>query len=155
VISIREQIITRICELLPQISVSNGYNINVSSEMIYRNIDVTEDIVSDVVTVVIDGEEERQGAYSQDIRTMNLTILILANISDVLQTSKESNKIAADIEKFLGVLDNDTQIKNLVRIIRISGLSIQNMNSRSTIAGASIDFIITFGTKRADPYTLI
>lgn len=152
--TIREQIVQRIVALLSGISTENGYNNNVPGT-IFRNRDVLDDIdFGESAVGVNEDEETRQATYSQQIRTLPISI-IFAKYVDNSEIPVEASRIAGDLEKFTTLIESDTEIKELIRSVSVRSISVSAAAARTQIAACQITYDVVFATKRGDPYTVI
>lgn len=155
-IPIREQIIARIAILVANINVAGGYSRNVSA--VLRNIHRDSGLlVSGIASGYLwstDPETRGNEDFQVEDRVMPLSIHIFDDVDDPLDAAAEGEIISGDLEKWLGTIETDAEIKGLIRQIMPGAIPIVfAFAAGSKLCGANIEFSVNFWTVTGDPYT--
>jgi len=172
--TIREQIIKRIIAELENITPTNGYHNNIGIGQVYRQESVIEKNSIPAVSVWEMSESRERNKYGGTVRVLIIKVEAIVQVNGNKQAATVSNELLADIETALIMGGHTANLDELIDDIQDIAAEIALMpadnelypelsNSRPDIvplpierklAGASIDFEITYTTAWGDPYTV-
>lgn len=164
--TIRERIIERIIAQLETIAVFNGYEHNIGVGHVYRQEAILERGLAPAAVVWELSETRKRNAYGGTVRTLNVRIEGIVEVSEGKHPAVVSNELLGDIEKSLII--RDTSLDELIDDIQDTAAEIVQfpVNRRfkdltsdilqlpidRQLAGAAVDFEIKYTTEWGDPY---
>ncbi len=172
--TIREQIIERIIAELESITPANGYHNNIGLGHVYRQESVIEKNTIPAVSVWEISESRERNKYGGTVRVLIVKVEAIVQVNGNKQPATVSNELLADIETALIMGGEAANLDELIDDIQDIAAEIALMPadndlspelSHSTpdivplpierkLAGASIDFEISYTTAWGDPYTV-
>jgi hypothetical protein len=173
--TIREQIIERIIAELERITPTNGYHNNIGIGHVYRQESVIEKNSIPAVSVWEMSESRERNKYGGTVRVLIIKVEAIVQVNSNKQPATVSNELLADIETALIIGGEGSNLDELIDDIQDIAAEIALMPaednelypelSNSTpdivplpierkLAGASIDFEISYTTAWGDPYTI-
>jgi len=172
--TIREQIIERIITELENITPANGYHNNIGIGHVYRQESVIEKNLIPAVSVWEMSESRERNKYGGTVRVLIVKVEAIVQVNGNKQAATISNELLADMETALIIGGEGANLDELIDDIQDIAAEIALMPtdhelyselSNSTpdivplpierkLAGASIDFEITYTTAWGDPYSV-
>jgi len=160
--TVREQIIERIIAQLETITPDNGYDNNIGPGNVYRQEPVTERNIVPALSVWELEETRERNQSGGTVRELVIRIEAIVAVSDDKHPAAVGNQLLGDVEKALimGDMSLDELIDDIQDVAAtISRLpstynpEISYLSTKYKLAGATIDFEITYTTEWGDPYT--
>jgi hypothetical protein len=172
--TIREQIIERIITELERIIPTNGYHNKIGIGHVYRQESVIEKNAVPAISVWEMSESRERNKYGGTVRVLIIKVEAIVQVNGNKHPATVSNELLADIETALIIGGEGSNLDELIDDIQDiaaeialmpadNDLSPELSNSRPDIvplpieirlAGASIDFEISYTTAWGDPYTI-
>ncbi|MBE9562634.1 MAG: hypothetical protein IMF12_07215 [Proteobacteria bacterium] len=164
--TIREQIIERIIAQLETITEENGYDNEIGPGNVYRQESVIEQNIVPALAVWELEEIRERNQSGGTIRKILIRVEAIVAVSSGEHPAAVGNQLLGDVEKALimGDMSLDELIDDIQDIAAtISCLppndytapktDISYLSTDYKLAGATIDFEITYTTEWGDPYT--
>ncbi|MDM8566021.1 hypothetical protein QUF74_10255 [Candidatus Halobeggiatoa sp. HSG11] len=164
--TIREQIIERIITQLETITRENGYDNEIGLGNVYRQESVIEQNIVPALAVWELDEIRKRNQSGGTVRKLLIRVEAIVAVNNEKHPAAVGNQLLGDVEKALimGDMSLDELIDDIQDIAAtISRLPPDYMASKTDIsylptnyklAGATIDFEITYTTEWGDPYTM-
>ena len=160
--TIREQIIELIIAQLETITKNNGYDNDINIGNVYRQVSVIEQNIVPAISVWELEETRERNKSGGTVRKILVRIEAIVAVNDGKHPATVGNQLLGDIEKALimGDMSLDEIIDDIQDIAAtISGIppnyipKVIHQPTNYKLAGATIDFAITYTTEWGDPYT--
>jgi hypothetical protein len=166
--TIREQIIERIIAQLETISTKNGYHNNIGYGHVYRQESIIEKGSTPALSIWELSESRERNSYGGTVRKLTIKVEGILEVNREKHPATVSNELLGDLEKALII--GDTTLDELIDDIQDiaaevhqlpigGGLARVDMTTEIAhlpidrkLAGAAIDFEITYTTEWGDPY---
>ncbi len=171
--TIREQIIERIITELENITPANGYHNNIGIGHVYRQESVIEKNLIPAVSVWEMSESRQRNKYGGTVRVLIVKVEAIVQVNGNKQAATVSNELLADMETALIIGGEKANLEELIDDIQdiaaeIALMPVDNelypelsnipdivpLPIDRQLAGASIDFEITYTTAWGDPYSI-
>ena len=152
--TIREKIIERMIAQLETITKSNSYNSNLGQGSIYRQESIIEKIEkgdNPALSVWELSEIRERNNYGGTVRILTVKIEAIGEVKENKHPAMVSNELLGDIEKAL--IMGDITLDELIDDIQDVAAEILPFDKEKKLAGASIDFEISYTTEWGDPYS--
>ncbi|MDM8560736.1 hypothetical protein [Candidatus Parabeggiatoa sp. HSG14] len=161
--TIREQIIGRIIVQLETITTKNGYHNNIGSGHVYRQESIIEKNRTPALSVWELSEIRERNSYGGTVRKLTIKVEGILEVNETKHPATVSNELLGDIEKALII--GDTTLDELIDDIQDIAAEVHQLpigeghsgvadaDLERKLAGAAIDFEISYTTEWGDPYT--
>ncbi len=167
--TIREQIIERVILQLENMTSSNGYDNDIGLGHIYRQESIIEKGHPGAAVWEL-SESRTRNNYGGTVRVLTIKIEVIAQVNENKHPVVVSNELLGDIERafIMGDITLDELIDDIqdiaAEIIYLPSTKNLTLSSETfpeiiqlpidrKLAGASIDFEISYTTEWGDPYT--
>lgn len=163
--TVREKIIERIVTQLESIAVHNGYDNEIGPGNVYRQESIFEKGKTPSAVIWELSESRERNRYGGTVRLLTLRIECLVAVPENKHPATIANELLGDLEKsmIMGNLTLDELIEDIQDVAaeilvpspnrRIEGREVIYLPIDRQMAGAAVDFEITYTTEWGDPYT--
>ncbi|MCK5877717.1 MAG: hypothetical protein KAG43_08780 [Candidatus Marithrix sp.] len=164
--TIREQIVERVIAQLETITKENGYNNEIGVGNVYRQESVIEQNIVPALAVWELAETRERNKSGGTVRKLLIRVEAIIAVENRKHPAAIGNQLLGDVERALimGDMSLDELIDDIQDIAATISRSppdyttpkadISYLSSNYKLAGATIDFEITYTTEWGDPYTM-
>lgn len=148
--TIREQIIERMIAQLGTITQINGYENEIGPDCIYRECAIIEREIAPSMGIWELSESRERNRFGGTVRVLVVRVEALVRVHAARHPAEISNGLLGDIERAL--ILSDMQLDELIDDIQDIAAEITHFPTDKQLAGATLDFEISYTTEWGNPY---